>query len=225
MRSEFIKRIKYNIDIGLKRKKKISEILPIKEYGVNLINKTNGSEVIDKIVEEPLRKMCKDLMNKGIETVMSSANRENLLKEGEKRLEREDIKGREYFLDSPTYESAGKGYAWVMLNYNNLSDENKEELFSIEETKNSDGINIGEKIVWFIKANSFKNIFSTSKTEKEQNNLDKEFEKRSFVLTYNSGRYPKEVVFLRMPIDDKTTVANVEEYFDRLTERLKEQQV
>lgn len=147
MKSEFIKRLKCNVDNLTKKNKKISEILPSKEYGINLINKENANQIIDEIIEEPLRKACRDLRYKGIETVMSSANRNNLLKEGEKKLEKEDVKGKELFLDAPTYESAGKGYAWIMINYNTLSDENKEELFAIEETKDSKGSNIGEKIV------------------------------------------------------------------------------
>jgi len=142
MKSEFIKRIKSKIN----QNKKISEISPIKEYGVNLTKKKSANEIIDQIVEEPLRNTCKELKDKGIETVMSSANKNNLLKEGEKALEREDVEGKEFFLNSPTYESAGKGYAWIMINFSNLSDENKEILFSLEQSKDSKGIEIGKKL-------------------------------------------------------------------------------
>ena len=154
-----------------------------------MINKENGNEIIDQIVEEPLRKACKDLRNKGIETVMSSANKNNLLNQGEKRLEKEDVKGKQYFLDALTYESAGKGYAWIMFNYDSLSDENKEELFLMEEMKDSNGINIGEKIVWFIQGPSFMYDFSITKSK--ENILDGKFKNHSFILQYNSDRYPK----------------------------------
>lgn len=221
MKREFIRRIKSNIN----KNKKISEILPIKEYGVNLIKKRSANEIIDQIVEEPLRNVCKELKSKGIETVMSSANKNNLLKEGEKALEREDIEGREFLLDSPTYESAGKGYAWIMINFSNLSDENKKILFSLEQSKDSKGDKIGKKIVWFVKHNSFVNFLNPSQSNEIKNNLDEKFEEHSFILQYNSDRYPKKVVFLRMPINKETTVIDVERYFKKLTEKLKQQQV
>ena len=143
MKSEFMKRI----NSAIKQSKKISEISPIKEFGINLIKEGNANEIIDQIVEEPLRKVCKQLNNKGIETVMSSANKNNLLKQEEKVLEREDVEGKEFLLDAPTSESAGRGYAWIMINFSNLSDENKETLFSLLQSKDSKGVNIGEKII------------------------------------------------------------------------------
>ena len=142
MENEFIKEIK----LVKKPNKKISEISPIKEFGKNFIKEKNAGEMIDEIVEEPLRKACKALKNKGIETVMSSANKTNLLKEGEKVIEREDVEGQELFLDMPTYESAGRGYAWIMINFANLTDENKEILFSLQQAKNNQGDNIGERM-------------------------------------------------------------------------------
>lgn len=91
-----------------------------------------------------------------------------------------------------------------------------------EATKDSDGINIGEKTVWFIQAPSF-NIIKDR--EQKENPLDENFKKHSFILQYNSGRYPNQVVILRMPINNKTTVTDVEAYFDELTSKLKQQQV
>lgn len=75
MKNEFLKRLKYKVDTLSRKNKKITEIEQCKEFGINLIGKKNANEIIDKIVEEPLRKTCKDLRNKGIETVMSSANK------------------------------------------------------------------------------------------------------------------------------------------------------
>ena len=221
MANDFIKGIK-----TVKRpNKKISEIQPIKEFGRNFIKEKNATEIIDEMVEEPLRKACKELKNKGIETVMSSANKTNLLKEGEKAIEREDVEGQEFFLDMPTYESAGRGYAWIMINFANLTDENKEILFSLQQAKNNQGDHIGERIVWFVKGRTLMNIFNAEKGDETKKSLDEKFEKHSFVLKYNVDRYPNKVVFLRMPISDETTVVDVERYFEKLTERLKQQQV
>ena len=221
MENEFKKEIK----LVKEPNKKISEISPIKEFGKNFIKEKNASEMIDEIVEEPLRKACKALKNKGIETVMSSANKTNLLKEGEKAIEREDVEGQELFLDMPTYESAGRGYAWIMINFANLTDENKETLFSLHQAKNNQGDHIGERIVWFVRGRTLMNIFNAEKSAETKNSLDEKFEKHSFVLKYNVDRYPNKVVFLRMPISDETIVIDVERYFEKLTERLKQQQV
>ena len=221
MENEFKKEIK----LVKEPNKKISEISPIKEFGKNFIKEKNASEMIDEIVEEPLRKACKVLKNKGIETVMSCANKTNLLIEGEKAIEREDVEGQELFLDMPTYESAGRGYAWIMINFANLTDENKEILFSLQQAKNNQGDHIGERIVWFVRGRTLMNIFNAEKNAETKNSLDEKFEKHSFVLKYNVDRYPNKVVFLRMPISNETTVMDVERYFEKLTERLKQQQV
>ena len=187
MKNELIKRIKSTINPN----KKISEILPIKEFGINLTKNRNADEIIDQIVEESLRKACKELRSKGIETVMSSANRDNLLREGEKVTEKEDVRGKEWFLNAPTYESAGRGHAWIMINFTSLSDDNKEALFSLEQTKNDEGVNIGERIVWFIDGESFY-LFDGEQSEMKTD-LDKKFDERSFALQYNSDRYPKKL--------------------------------
>ena len=219
MRNGFIERIKYNIDLDLRKRKRIIDILPIEMAGVNLTNKENGNEIIEQIVEEPLRKACKALRNKGIETLMSSANKYNLVKKGQKPLEKEDVKTTEWSMyHTELFDKAGKGYAWIMINYNTLSDENKKILFEMEEEKNDKGENIGEKMIWFVKA------INGDKIAEKNEMLDAKFKKSSFFLIYNSDIYPKKSVFLRMPINDKTTVIDVEKYFEKLTERLKQQQ-
>lgn len=51
-----------------------------------------------------------------------------------------------------------------------------------------------------------------------------EFEKRSIVLAYNSGMYESDqVVILRMPINDETTVKQVDECFSQLANSFKSQ--
>lgn len=175
MKSEFIEKLKCQVSSLIQGNKSISDILPNKEYGINVLDKE---------------------------------------------------KGKQYFLDAPTYESAGKGYAWIMLNYSSLSDENKEELFLLEEAKDSNGINIGEKIVWFVQGPSVMYDFNITKSkEQKENTLEEKFKNHSFILQYNSDRYPKQVVILRMPINNKTTVTDVELYFEKITERLKSQQM
>ena len=50
-----------------------------------------------------------------------------------------------------------------------------------------------------------------------------EFEKRHIVLAYHWGMYPLQTVFLRMPINEQTTVEEVDEYFSKLAESFKQQ--
>ena len=66
----------------------ITDIEPIDKWGKNLLTEKDPDKVIDDIIEEPLRKACKVFRKKGIKTVMSSANKNNVLKEGEHPIEK-----------------------------------------------------------------------------------------------------------------------------------------
>lgn len=123
----------------------ITEIEPITEVGTSLLGEENLEETIARIIELPLQKACKIFAQKGIETVMSSANKNNVLPKGELPLEREDIRIRNMQIDGelPTFEDAGKGYAWIMLNFDTLSDENKDWLFEVEARKGHNDRSIG----------------------------------------------------------------------------------
>ena len=222
----------------------IKEIKPIDKRGINLLKDREAETLIDEIIELPLRNACKIFRKKGIETFMSSANKNNILPEGESSIEKEDVYGNgQQFLDErPTFEEAGKGYAWIMLNFNTLSDENKDWLFSLEGRKGKNGEKIGEKAIWFTHPCEIGNIdykikigeynydfLKTVLTEKEIPKgieYDKrlaEFEKRHIVLGYHWGMYSLNTVFLRMPINEQTTVEEVDEYFSKLAESFKDQ--
>lgn len=224
----------------------IKDIEPIDKAGVNLLKHDNPNMLINEIIELPLRKACEIFRKKGIETFMSSANKNNVLKQGEKRIEKEDIYVKsenatiEQMLKPPAlFYEAGKGYAWIMLDFDTLSDENKDWLFSLEERKGSNGEKIGEKAVWFAHPSEMGNLeysIRIGKCDKEslrevlqeeeipQNvEFDKrlaEFEKRHIVLM---GVYSMQTVVLRMPIDEQTTVEEVEEYFLKLAKSFKTQ--
>lgn len=229
MLNAFIQRLKVkNNQMGnqkkIDRNKKIKDVSPNQGVGINLLNSNDADEIIDQMIEEPLREACRIFKGKNIETVMSSANRENVLKPGEKPKEKEDV--RIQTIDGPNFEDTGRGYAWIMLNYETLSSENKELLFSIEGTKNEAGEKIGEKLVWFIKpSNSL--IMSQMKRELakiEKDDSLKKFEEHAFVLEY-SGMYPYRTVMLRMPLTEETTVGEVETYFSELASRFQEQEI
>ena len=225
----------------------IRDIEPIRDIGVELLEKENAEEIIEKIIEEPLKKPIKVLYKKGIRTVMSSANKNNLVPEGEKPKKKKDVSGNGQFLflDGPTFEDAGVGYAWIMIDFDTLSDENKEMLLRLEERKDENGNKVGEEAIWFVHPTIMGNVDYKMKTGSldigiveqlngsltcgeqpvkivpvDQNYVD--FEDKSIILKYNN-RYPANTVILRMPINAQTTAKEVEEYFSRIAELLKTQ--
>lgn len=212
----------------------ISEIEPIDKFGCNFLEKNNPDDLINELIELPLREACRIFLKKGIQTVMSSANKNNVLKSGETPKEKADVKGKHLFWPSPTFEDAGRGYTWIMLNFNTLSDENKDWLFSLEERKGNNGENIGEKAIWFVRSSTYdfhkltKNMacMFTEKEIIENTEIDERlsiFEKKSFVLSYNDA-YPSSTVFIRMPVNEQTTVEEVEKYFVKFAESFKTQE-
>ena len=221
----------------------ISEVEPINDATMNLL-RYDDNDIIDKIIELPLRKACKIFKQKGIETVMSSANKNNVLKAGQKAIEKEDVYGNmEKLLENHLFLEAGKGYAWIMLNFNTLSDENKDLLFEIEQSKDKNKEKIGEKLIWFVHPTemdgnvefslrtgkydydylrSFMNEEEIPKNIKVDEKLV-EFEKRHIVLLYPWIDSSTEAVFLRMPINEQTTVEEVEQYFATFADCFKDQ--
>ena len=217
----------------------IKEIEPIGEPTTLLENE----DIIDRIIELPLRKACKVFREKGIETVMSSANRNNILEGGVKPTEKEDIYGTlEKLMESHYFTEAGNGYAWIMLNYNSLSLENKKMLFKLEEAVDEKGNNIGEKLVWFVhpfemngnieyglRSGRFSKDYLKNVLGEEHvpDNIEmdpslEDFDKRHIVLLY-PWETTTEAVFLRMPLTKDSTVSDVEEYFLKLASYFKKQ--
>lgn len=221
----------------------IKDVEPIRCVGINLLENDNPEERIDKIIEEPLKKACKIFLRKGIKTVMSSANRENIVSIGEKPKYKKDVLGyNPLYYPNPTFEDAGVGHAWVMLDFDSLSNENKEILLRLEERKDSEENAIGEEAVWFVhpvEIGSIEHQMMTGKFDlmshqieisadeeipevKEVDQRYVDFEKKAIILGY-SNRYPMNTVIIRRPINDETTVEEVERYFCNIAEQLKEQ--
>lgn len=190
----------------------IKEIEPITEVGTNLLGQSNVQEIISKVIELPLQKACSIFVRKGIETVMSSANKNNVLQSGEKPVEREDIAIRNMQVggDTPAFDEVGKGYAWIMINFDTLSDENKDWLFELEARKGQNGEHIGEKAIWFVQPCVFGGIEYSLRVGKfdydfvrqvmpesdipqgiEVDHRLAEFEKRHTIIGYNWRDIPK----------------------------------
>ncbi|MBR3249483.1 MAG: hypothetical protein IKF83_02145 [Clostridia bacterium] len=200
----------------------VSEVKPIGKVGKKLLENKKAEEIINTIIEKPLQKACKACLEKNIETSMSSANRKNIVKKGKKSVKRADVLELMKQEKTQTFLQAGKGYAWIMINYNTLSDENRKILFSLEET-------LGEDTIWFIKScyvefmNKIRKPFRLKPMVENFDDMyaDK-FKERQLILMYNN-KYPRRAVFIRMPIDENTTDKEVETYFDGIISRLVKQ--
>ncbi|MBR3163331.1 MAG: hypothetical protein IKF17_04465 [Clostridia bacterium] len=200
----------------------VSEVKPIGKVGKNLLKNKDAEEIIKTIIEKPMQKACIECKEKNIETSMSSANKNNIVKKNKTRITKKDVIKKLEQNKTQTFLEAGKGYAWLMLNYNTLSDENRKVLFSLEET-------LGEDSIWFVKSCYIETMNKLRKTFKLKPLVEKfddmyadKFKEKQLVLMYNN-KYPRRSIFIRMPIDDATTVKDVETYFDEIIKKLKVQ--
>ena len=191
-------------------------------FGKNFLETKNADEIISIIIEKPLQKACNSCKAKNIETVMSSANKNNIAKNNKKNITRKDVIESAKKHKIQTFLRAGKGYAWLMLNYNTLSDENRKMLFSLEKE-------LGEETIWFVKSNYVDAMNAIRKRlrlkEIVENFDDKyayKFKEKQLLLMYNN-KYPRRTVFIRMPINEKTEVKEVETYFDEIISKLMKQ--
>ena len=200
----------------------VSEVKPIGKVGKNLLENKDADEIIKILIERPLQKACKECKEKNIETVMSSANKNNIVKKNKKRINKIDVLEAAKQHKLQTFLRAGKGYAWLMLNYNTLSDENRKILFSLEEE-------LGENTIWFVKSNyveflnAIRKPFRLKKViETFDDKYAQKFKEKQLLLTYNNN-YPRRTVFIRMPIDEKTEIEEVELYFSEIISKLVKQ--
>jgi len=197
----------------------IKDVKRIGKVGKNLLKNKDANEIIETIIEKPLQKACKDCKEKNIETVMSSANKNNLVKKNKIRINKKEAIQRANEGKTQTFLTAGRGYAWLMLNYNTLSDENRKILFDMENE-------LGEDSVWFVKSNYIEVMNKMRKlfrlkplVEKFDDTYAEKFKEKQLILMYNN-RYPRRSVFLRMPIEETTTCEEVEQHFTQIIERL-----
>ena len=195
----------------------VSEVKPIGKVGKNLIENKNSDELIELIIEKPLQKACKKCKEKNIETVMSSCNKKNIV---QNKCFINDVKNNKSKMKS--FEDLGKGFAWLMINFNTLSVENRKILFSLQEK-------YGENSICFVKSNYVEVINPIRKffrlnelVENFDDEYSKEFKNKQILLMYNN-RYPRRSVFIRMPIEFNTSIEDVEIYFDNILQCLNSQ--
>ena len=200
----------------------VSEVKKIGKVGKKLLENENANAIIEKIIEKPIQKACKDFKDKNIETAMSSANKKNIMNDNHKIVNKMDVIEARKHHKIQTFLRAGRGYAWVMINYNTLSDENREVVFSLEKE-------LGEDAIWFVKSNYVDAMNALRKrfrikeiVEIFNDKYADEFKKRQLLLMYNN-KYPRRAIFIRMPINKNTTIEEVEQYFNKITNKFVKQ--
>lgn len=200
----------------------VKEVKPIGKVGKKLLENKNTDEIIETIIEKPLQKACKACKEKNIETIMSSANKKNIVRTNKTKINKKDIEDAIKQNKMPNIFQGGKGYAWLMINYNTLSDENRKILFDLEKE-------LGEDAIWFVKSNFVDAMNAIRKrfkmklfVEKFDDKYAEEFKQKQLLLMYNNN-YPRRNVFIRMPIDENTKIEEVELYFDEIISKLKKQ--
>lgn len=218
----------------------ISDIKPIIFDGdINL----DDISTINECIEPPLRIACKQLNEKGIKTIMSSCNSE-------------DVKNRNVKIDSyrvgryskPPF-FIGNGYAWIIIDWESLSNENKsifvdynsgkKQMPLTERERNilehncsldSPKIPISWQLVRFFEVvdeNKFfmnKDIFGKLEQKSE---FDAYFDlHKNGLLSYsslNNISSDYRIAVLRYPIDELTTIGDVEKFFINFIQQLFDQ--
>ena len=187
---------------------KVIDIKPIKQDNIKINNKDD----LNKIIELPLLEACKIFYDLGLTTVMSSCN-ENNIKLGE--YPRRKIT---YYTVTPYTRdfSFGNGYAWILLDYDSLGEQNQEYINSL----NNELIelvtipNVPEDYESTNKEHYNKLVKSDNTNPYPDNPLYIDFYNKKHPLF--TTPYIERGVLLRYPINKNTTVKEVNNYFTKL---------
>lgn len=174
----------------------IEEINPIWADKVTILE----VEDLDGVVELPLLNACKELFKKNIRTIMSSCNKYNLL--GYEEYAHQE----EYNLTSIMRQlyAYGEGYAYIMIDYDSLDEENKNIIHQMYDEHNE--------------------LFLYSCTDYFQSITDdEEFNKRCKKVNINEQHYGYRTITIRYPLNPQTTIEEVKNYYEEIVNRLKNQ--
>ena len=202
--------------------------------------KINDETDIDEIIERPLREAVKDLFRKNIITIMSSANEINVqwLDENGNNMyqTREDFDAIKY--------SYGEGFAYIILDYDSLSDKNKKiiddlynELNPQEEQQiytkpitTEQSYKGNKRIIYAIhqvenpehawQIDSENTLGLLTGTGAEASDIDF-MRKSNFVYT---TPYTERSVIIRYPVNEETEEGEVEEFFSSICSKLENQE-
>lgn len=177
------------------RKEKVVDIEPIWVDSVTILQESD----LEKVVELPLLEPCKELFKKNIRTIASSCNKFNALgldKYGDNPLVGEYMKNNYGF---------GEHYAWLMIDYDSLCEDNKKVIESIYE-KNSE-------LVLYSCEDSFL-LFGADESFREKCNKGSQ---------NTHPHYGFRAVTLRYPLHEKITSKEVSDYYINIVNALKKE--
>ena len=194
--------------------------------------KINDETDIDEIIERPLREAVKDLFRKNIITIMSSANEINVqwLDENGNNMyqTREDFDAIKY--------SYGEGFAYIILDYDSLSDKNKKIIDDLYNELNpqeeqqiytkpitaEQSYKGNKRIIYAIhqvenpghawQIDSENTLGLLTGTGAEVSDMDF-MRKSNFVYT---TPYTERSVIIRYPVNEETEEGEVEEFFSSI---------
>ena len=182
----------------------VKDIEPIRLDNI----KINSIDDLNKIVELPLLEACKIFYNLGITTVMSSCNKDNV-----RMGQYEQRKITYYTATSFTRDwSFGNGYAWILLDYDSLGNQNQEYINSLYNKNN-------KKLIQLV---TMPQITGDYELDKKTDNINPYPDNPLYIDFYNkkdplfTTPYVERGVLLRYPINENTTVEEVNDYFTKL---------
>ena len=188
-------------------------------------------------IESPVRNACMSLNEMGITTLMSSANKIDVESRNQK-IDRFQNYGGEHF-------NIGNGYAWIMIDWETLSQDNKQKLIMLnngtipielsdkEKTNLVHNCEINNFIVSQKELVSFFQIISVrllsigdrSLLKLETNSEEEKYfeqNRHGYVCNNslcNHGDNYRTVV-IRYPLDESTTISQVDNYFKNIIKYL-----
>lgn len=186
-------------------------------------------EAMQKLyLEKPTRKACLDLMQNGIQTLMSSANKNNALN-------REKVDEEKIYIGQDDPWVIGNGYAWIMLDWDDLDDDNKQYLISILEGKTKVGesspletikfyeyVDVSREVASRYDYDSKKIVDNIQLTPIENDvyyDLNKVYLIGNNSLNNRARRKESNhlrTVAIRYPVNENTTIKEVEEYYNKI---------
>jgi len=213
---------------------------------VNPINFDGEMDISDELslymcIESPVRNACMLLNEMGITTLMSSANKTDVESRSQKIDRYENLGSGEHF-------NLGNGYAWIMIDWESLSEENKQRIIMLNN--GSITIELSETEKQNLSYNC--SINNKEPSQKELVKLVEVFDYR--VYWRNRSRIGKlstdseedayfqanregygcinslcnhgedyRTVVLRCPLDENTTVSQASNFFMSLIKKLVDQ--
>ena len=206
-------------------------------------NQVLNDNNLEEFIESPLIEPVKRFNEKGVKTLMSSCNKQNVkwINEDGVNLYTKDIKEDVMYKDLYSF---GYGYAYIMMDFDSLSEENRMIMKSTyavlneglnEDCDQSKAYRGSKKVIYGAvpstvtvgqheyDTNGFKKrpgIYFSIKTLKEDSlKTNDDFFLNNYDTVPTSTTVPR-IVIMRYPVNDKTETQDVTNYFNKIADML-----